>query len=373
VRAPRATHAQICVEVPVSGDTPTLPLRVRESVPTIAFERPQSSSDEVTLSTRAPDPRTRPGARDALRALPQIVGEGADPGLVFDPLEVVAVGGLGVVERARRRADGALVAIKRVRHPSAPDAAELLLQEAAALAALRHPNIVPLVAVGRDEVGQPALVMGWVEGITWRALLRDGAHPGWADHPGDRLTFHLRVLAQVAAAAHYAHGCGWLHRDIKPDNVVVGAGGAVTVIDWGLAVPVPAKVDGDSRTLVGTPGYMAPEMIRGAGPWLTPRTDVYLLGAALHEVLTGSVRHEGNNLRAALFAAWLSAPCAYPSATPAELAALANEATRARAEERTASADAFRQRVESYLARRARQDAAAAAARAPFPDWCAQP
>ncbi|MDO9018387.1 MAG: serine/threonine-protein kinase [Deltaproteobacteria bacterium] len=327
------------------------------SISTMKVERDPGARFERTLAAVEPGMDDDPELAARLEGLPQIVDDGPGGAGEYTPLEVVAVGGLGVVERARQRSTGREVSIKRVRHPSTPGAARMLLEEGRAMAELRHPGIAPLLAVGRDGRGQPVLVIRWVEGATWRALLHDPGHPGWRDHPGDRLALHLRVLAQVAAAAHYAHGLGWLHRDIKPDNVMVGPHGDAYLIDWGLAVHLPVVETEDFHSLVGTPGYMVPEMVRGAGPWLSPGTDVYLLGAALHEVLTGHARHEGHSLREALFSAWVSAPCAYPDGTPAALAALANEATSARPEQRPPSADAFRRRIEDYLGHSAAQGA----------------
>lgn len=327
------------------------------SLSTVKVDLDTGARFERTLAAVEPGLVADPEAAARMEGLPQIVDDGPGGAGEYTPLEVVAVGGLGVVERARQRSTGREVTIKRVRDPSAAGAAQMLLEEGRVMVELRHPGIAPLLAVGRDGRGQPVLVIRWVEGATWRSLLHDPEHPAWRDHPGDRLTFHLRVLGQVAAAAHYAHGLGWLHRDIKPDNVMVGPHGDAYLIDWGLAVHLPVAATEDFRSLVGTPGYMAPEMIRGAGPWLSPGTDVYLLGAALHEVLTGHARHEGGSLREALFSAWLSAPCEYPDGTPAALAALANEATSVRPEQRPPSADAFRRRIEEYLGRRAAQGA----------------
>ena len=347
---------------PRRGDEPMLTTQCRTNDPslsTLKVDRASGADFERTLAAVEPDLVVDAEVAATLERLPQIVDDGPGGAGEYTPLEVVAVGGLGVVERARQRSTGREVSIKRVRQPSAPGAAQMLLDEGRAMLELRHPGIAPLLAVGRDGDGQPVLVIRWVEGATWRALLHDPEHPAWRDHPGDRLTLHLQVLAQVAAAAHYAHGLGWLHRDIKPDNVMVGPHGDAYLIDWGLAVHLPLAATEDFHRLVGTPGYMAPEMVRGAGPWLSPGTDVYLLGAALHEVLTGHARHEGDSLREALFSAWLSAPCAYPDGTPAALAALANQATSVRPEQRPPTADAFRRRIEHYLGHSAAQGAIA--------------
>lgn len=291
--------------------------------------------------------------RERVQALPQIVDDGCYGDADFTPFEEIAVGGVGVVELAHQRSVGRDVAIKRVRDPSVPGAAEMLLEEGRVMGLLEHPGVIPVLAMGRDGRGHPVLVMKRVEGTTWRALLRDPSLPGWSDFPGERLAFHLRVLAQVAEVAHYAHGKGWLHRDIKPENVMVGPRGEVYLIDWGLAVQVPARASPETQGLVGTPAYMAPEMLQGVGPWLSAQTDVYLLGAVLHEVLTGRLRHEGVSLRAVLASAWLSERYQYADEAPEELATLANEATSARPEARPASAMAFKHRVEAFLTHRA--------------------
>lgn len=318
---------------------------------TLVFDHLVGLSFDETIRPSAHERLAREGERARVQALPQILDAGPASEADFTPLETIGMGGLGTVERGHQRSVGRDVAIKRVRDPSVPGAAAMLLDEGHVMGLLEHPSIVPVLALGRDGGGHPVLVMKRVDGVTWRTLLRNPEHEAWGHIAGDRLEFHLRVLAQVADVAHYAHIRGWLHRDIKPDNVMVSPRGDVYLIDWGLAVRIPVDVDEDAQ-LVGTPGCMAPEMLRGIGPWLSPQTDVYLLGAALHEVLTGTIRHQGATLRAVLASAWLSDPIDYPASTPEELASLANEATRSRPEERLASAEAFKQRIEVFLRHR---------------------
>jgi len=305
--------------------------------------------------TRSAHP-TRSPVEDAaarVHALPRIVvGGSADEG-DFSPIEAIGEGGVGVVELVHQRSVNRDVALKRVRDASSPSAAASLLEEGRVMGLLEHPGVVPVFALGRDDSDQPVLVMKRVEGSTWRSMLRDPSHRAWERLPGDRLEFNLRVLCRIADVVHFAHTRQWLHRDLKPENVMIGEQDEVYLIDWGLALRMPIETaDVDQVDLVGTPAYMAPEMLKGVGPWLSPRTDVYLMGAVLHEVLTGSLRHSGETLRAVLSAAWLSDPVDYPPETPAELAALANEATAARASERVPDAETFRRRIELYLQHR---------------------
>lgn len=313
------------------------------------------------LMVRSFDETIRPSAyvspRDTsesirVQALPQILDVGPASEADFSRLEPIGMGGMGVVDLGRQRSVGRDVVIKRVRDPSIPGAAAMLMDEGYVMGLLEHPSIVPVLTVGRDGDGQPALVMKRVDGVTWQTLLRDPHHAAWEPIAGDRLEFNLRVLAQVADAAHHAHQQGWLHRDIKPDNVMIGPRAEVYLIDWGLAVQVPVDPLEEEAQIVGTLGYIAPEMLRGKGPWLSPQTDVYLLGATLHELLAGKARHEGANLRALLASAWMSEAWEYPASTPAELASLANAATQVLPEDRPPSAEAFKQRIEACLRHR---------------------
>jgi serine/threonine protein kinase len=328
---------------------------------TLVIDHLEGVAFDQTITRSAHELRSP--AEDAaarVHSLPRIVvGGTADEG-DFSPIEAIGEGGVGVVELVHQRSVNRDVALKRVRDVTSPSAAASLLEEGHVMGLLEHPGVVPVFALGRDDSDQPVLVMKRIEGSNWRSLLRDPSHRAWERLTSDRLEFNLRVLCRVADVAHFAHARQWLHRDIKPENVMIGEQDEVYLIDWGLAVRMPIETaDVDQADLVGTPAYMAPEMLKGVGPWLSPRTDVYLMGAVLHEVLTGSLRHGGETLRAVLSSAWLSEPVDYPPETPAELAALANEATAARASDRVPDAEAFRRRIELYLQHREAEKALA--------------
>ena len=283
-------------------------------------------------------------------------------------LDTLGEGGMGRVLLARQRSLARDVAVKVLKPETADaDGALSLLREAVVMGGVEHPNIVPVHALGRDDRGHPVLVMKRIEGTSWRALLDDDAHPTWtallAAH-GDRVSAHLEVLMRVADAAHFAHARGVIHRDIKPENVMVGAFGEVYLVDWGIAIRVGrTQPDGDGAFRIrGTPAYMAPEMIGGDPTRLDARTDVYLLGATLHEVLTRTPRHRGVNLHAVLYAAHTSVPVAYGADVPEELAALCNDATHVDPARRPESALAFRRRLADHLRHRASLTLSAVAA-----------
>ena len=216
--------------------------------------------------------------------------------------------------------------------------------------------MVPVHTVSRHE-GEPAVVMKRVEGAAWSALLADpDAH---RERLGsDPLAFHVRVLMRVANAISYAHSRHVLHLDLKPDNVMIGEYGEVYVLDWGLALGVgqesPAWISraADVEGVAGTPAYMAPELAMGAGPAIDARTDVYLLGAMLHEVATGRVLHEGHAPLARLFSAYMSEPREYGPEVPKELARIVTKATAREPAARFQSVAELREALQAFLTHR---------------------
>ncbi len=252
---------------------------------------------------------------------------------------VIGEGGMGRVLLARQHSLTRDVAVKTARDEASAAAREAILWEGAISGQLEHPSIVPVHALGLDAEGRPALVMKRIEGVSWDALVANPAHAGWEGWEGtekDRLAGHLQILISVCNALHFAHSKGVIHRDIKPENVLIGRFSDVYLADWGVATRI---IPGPSA-LCGTPAYMAPEMAE-AGP-VDARTDVYLLGATLHLILTGTLRHPGPTAREAVEAAKRAEPYDYPPSVPRELAALANSACHKDPAQRPPSAKAFK-------------------------------
>ncbi len=219
------------------------------------------------------------------------------------PIQRIARGGMGEIFRARQPELERDIAHKRVRPEQDTAAARAsFLAEAVATGTLSHPNIVPVYGLGKTGDGAPCLAMKLLHGKTWKQLLR--ALP-------DDLERHLEILLQVCHAVAYAHSRGILHNDLKPENVMVGDFGEVTLLDWGLAVRVDEAPACGSRVRhrsavrepAGTPAYMPPELARGDGAALGPASDVYLLGGALYELASGKPPRTGASLTEALAAA----------------------------------------------------------------------
>ena len=282
-----------------------------------------------------------------------LLGSDDEPGGAAD-LELgdpLGKGGMGVVWSATQVALRRRVAVKRLRDERVgPRAEAQLLREALVTGALEHPNIVPVHTLGQDDHGRPLLVMKQIEGTPWSALLRP-LYPERGPADAREIERHLGILMQVCQALDFAHAQGVIHRDIKPENVMVGPFGEVYVLDWGIAVSTrggdhelpPMEVG----SLVGTPAYMAPEM--AAAQAADVRTDVYLLGATLHELVTGRPRHQADGVFATLTLAFESEPVAYPEHVPAELAEICNRATHRDPARRYASAQAMRDALAEFL------------------------
>lgn len=293
-----------------------------------AFHLPRISVDLGTPSERAP---ASGAATRADLCLMSTLGEG----------------GMGRVYLARQRSLGRDVAIKALKEHAKDTAASALLHEARLTGSLEHPGVIPVHALGLDDAGRPVLVMKRVDGVEWRELLRRPDHPLLVKRGAkDALALHLEILIQLCQTLEFAHSRGIVHLDLKPENVMVGEYGEVYLVDWGIARALDSEKD-LSGSIVGTPAYMAPEMVLGKE--VGTRTDVYLLGATLHEVLTGRLRHDGSTLESVLLSAALSRPVTYDAEVPEALAGLANRATARDGDERPESAEAFRRELADFL------------------------
>ncbi|HEX8796470.1 MAG TPA: serine/threonine-protein kinase [Polyangiaceae bacterium] len=267
-------------------------------------------------------------------------------------------GGMGVVHLATQETLGRHVAVKTVKPGvSDADAAVRILREAWVTGLLEHPNVVPVHDVGIDASGSPVIVMKRIEGHAWSELMRDPETIAKRFGAGDPLEWNLRTFASACNAIHFAHARGILHRDIKPDNVMIGEFGEVYVVDWGIAVSLKDDPSGRlppvslAKDLAGTPHYMAPEMVLGDPALLSPRTDVYLLGAVFYEVFAGEPPHHGASLQAMITDILLSSP-RFPASFPAEARRICSKAMARDPAHRFASAQELRLAVEEYVRHR---------------------
>ncbi|WP_026129609.1 Stk1 family PASTA domain-containing Ser/Thr kinase [Nocardiopsis prasina] len=198
----------------------------------------------------------------------------------------IAGGGMATVYVAHDLRLDRRLALK-VMHPSLaqdPTFVQRFINEAHSVAKLSHPNVVQVFDQGEDQ-GHVFLAMEYVPGQTLRDLLKE--HGRLA--PKQALNFMASVLAALGAA----HQAGMVHRDVKPENVLISKDGRVKVADFGLARAVEQSNQGLTRTgtLMGTAAYLAPEQIeKGTAD---ARSDVYAAGIMLYELLTGGQPHTG--------------------------------------------------------------------------------
>ena len=167
---------------------------------------------------------------------------------------------------------------------------------------LEHPNIVPVHFVELGSDGAPLVVMKRVAGTEWNKLIDRADEVKRRFGTTDLLTWNLDILMSVLDALRFAHHRGVIHRDVKPSNVMIGDFGEVYLLDWGIAVSLRDDPSGRLPTLssrpelAGTPAYLAPEMRgRPGSPRQSERTDVYLAGAVLYEIVTGAPPHRGDD------------------------------------------------------------------------------
>jgi len=208
-------------------------------------------------------------------------------GKQFGPYQIIALlgeGGMSVVYKAFQPSMGRYVALKLLSRQYTPDQQSNIeflgrfRQEAKVVAKLQHPHILPIFDFGEAD-GYTYFVMPFIESGTLAGILQ-GQHLS--------LTYIRRIISQVGEALHYAHSRGLIHRDIKPNNILIDSSGNFLLTDFGIAKVLEGTTKfTQTGELIGTPAYMSPEQARGEK--LDSRSDIYSLGVVLYEMATGRV------------------------------------------------------------------------------------
>lgn len=235
--------------------------------------------------------------------------EKLNPNTRYAYFSTIAKGGKSLIKSCRDLHLRRTICYKTLRPEFVNDPIEnqRLLREARISAGLQHPNTMPTYEIGRDNKGNYYFTMKLVHGYTLREVLEY------------RERYDLRqlmeVIEQLGQALAYAHSMGVLHRDIKPDNILIGPYGEVLLLDWGLAKVWPRgsdqagdegheEAEGDpgmtgEGKLQGTVMYMSPEQI-DRDPGISFGSDLYSLGALLYECLTGTTPFQGDIVQSLL-------------------------------------------------------------------------
>ena len=204
----------------------------------------------------------------------------------YDLEELVGSGGMSSVYRAHDRLLERTVALKILHEQFTSDDAyvERFRREARAVAQLAHPNIVTVIDRGEQD-GRQFIVFEYVDGMNLKELMTQEGPVS----PGEAIELAL----QVARGLSFAHENGLVHRDVKPQNVLLDTDGRAKVTDFGIAHAVDVDGMTITGTIMGTSNYIAPEQARGQA--VDEQTDVYSLGCVLYELLAGDVPFEGDN------------------------------------------------------------------------------
>jgi eukaryotic-like serine/threonine-protein kinase len=199
--------------------------------------------------------------------------------------KLVGSGGMSNVFRAHDRLLERTVALKILheQYTRDDDYVERFRREARAVAKLAHPNIVTVIDRGEQD-GRQFIVFEFVDGPNLKDLTRNGPL---------EVRDAIGLTLQVARALSFAHGRGLVHRDVKPQNVLLNEDGQAKVTDFGIARSLDVHGVTQTGTVLGTSDYIAPEQARGQK--VDPKTDIYSLGAVLYELLVGEVPFSGDN------------------------------------------------------------------------------
>lgn len=219
---------------------------------------------DILRSALTPGPHAQPA--QPVDTLPTSIGD-------YQVLGRIGSGGMGTVYRAQQQQPSRVVALKTL-HPwlVSPGALERFAFESQALAALKHPSIPPVFTVGQHE-GTVYFAMELVSGPTLTT---------WAQTTSPSLHTRIDLLRRIAEAVHHAHLRGFVHRDLKPDNIRIGDDGVPRVLDFGISAALGER----SAEVSGTPAYMSPEQV-DIGATVDVRSDVFSLGVIAFELLTG--------------------------------------------------------------------------------------
>jgi len=254
---------------------------------TMAAAATATSISDVETVAKAWLPPSNPAAADGLTLSP-----GRMLGTRYEIVHLLGQGGMGAVYKARDRELDRMVALKVIRPEMAahPDTLRRFKQELILARKITHKNVIRIFDLGEAD-GIKFITMEYIEGQDLRSLMTEKG----------KLSFEetARIVEQVCLALEAAHAEGVVHRDLKPQNIMLDKQGKTAVMDFGIARSVESGGMTQTGTLIGTPDYMSPEQVMGEH--VDARSDLFTLGVILYELLTGSLPYKADTTQAAMF------------------------------------------------------------------------
>jgi tRNA A-37 threonylcarbamoyl transferase component Bud32 len=362
----RAEVDALLVHAPLAPDLDLSPGRVHEG----AASKEPSGSEDLTLSSNQ-------GRAGGIAEKPSVPVQ-AFAGQRYEPTDFHAAGGLGEVFRAHDKEINREVAVKRLKKEKSHRLnRETFLREAEITARLEHPGIVPMYGKGIDADSLPYYAMRFIQGQSMADAIKEFREK-FPHHSGggDYNTTFRELLTRFTAVCHavaYAHSRGVIHRDIKPQNIMLGKYGETFVVDWGMAKVAGRPPCADDRALAegeatpdatpisdmglsltgqgkGTPAYVSPEQWSGQWDNVGPASDVFSLGATLYALLTGRVPYQGQEAMSLALVAKFPSPREVEPAAPKALEAVCLKAMNRNPEARYATAQELADDVQRWLA-----------------------
>ena len=371
--------------------------RIQTIFPTMPFEQAQKVGNRLEAAKAILQPEHETvmmPKNDITNAARQAIGESLLHGDAskYEYLGEIARGGMGRIVSVRDRSLRRKVAMKLLIAPNGKPTkhqANRFLAEAQMTGQLEHPNIVPIHDVGAYHSDKYYFTMKLVNGSTVKDVFRKLEKEDAQTNEQYSLARLLAIFQQIANGLGFAHSRGVIHRDLKPDNIMIGEFGEVLIMDWGIAKLVQpisnslstsggnvgsnsfeeqfGSIDTQEKegtvvgTIAGTLGYMSPEQARGEIDKLDARTDIFSLGAVLYEMLAGSAPYNQPYAKERLLATANEETIEPPAvrlrktnskrtaSIPREVAAIAMKALSHKPEDRYQSAQEFFDDIQRYL------------------------
>ncbi len=358
--APPAARAPLAAPTPKGTPRPPPSTQAPTAGPGASGNRRRGSRDgkveppkeQAKVETK-PAPRPEPAKPDTGKNEVRITSRPYEPTHVgrYTILERIAKGGMGIVYKARHPDLDRFFAVKLLtaKVAQSEEAMARFQREAKIAARLDHPNIVRVHDAGTEDGGAPYLVMDFIAGPTLEKLVKE---------EGVGVRKAAQVARSLALALHHAHERGIVHRDVKPDNVILEADtGEPKITDFGIVKDLQG--DEDERKLtqtgftLGSPCYMSPEQAAGKHDVVGPASDVYSLAATLYQMLTGVPPFDGDSIHAIMMKVVTQDPEPVRkknAAVPQDLESICMKALEKEPGRRYASAKAFADDLACFLA-----------------------